>query len=120
MKKQRLSAAERKARRQTPRTRKSLNGKAVVDETHLASNNSCSTPEFVKRGYYQDKDFICRDCGKQQTWTATQQKWWYEIAKGGVFTQASRCRNCRRRERERRDEARKVHLEGLAAKCAKA
>lgn len=120
MKPRRLSPAERKAKRKSLRVRKTLNGRALVDETRLAPNNSYSDPEFLPRGYYKDKTFTCRDCGKEEIWTASQQKWWYEIAKGDVFTQASRCRSCRRRERERRNEARRVHLEGLALKPTKA
>jgi hypothetical protein len=120
MKPHRLSPAERMAKRNAKRVPASLNGKAMVDETRLAPNNSYDQPEFVKRGYYQDKAFWCRDCGKEQLWTASQQKWWYEIARGDVFTQATRCRNCRRRERERRNQARRVHLDGIAAKHAKA
>ena len=65
---------------------------------------------------YLDKTFTCVDCGLEQVWTATQQKWWYEVAKGDVFTTATRCRACRRRERTRKAEARRVHLEGLARK----
>jgi hypothetical protein len=49
--------------------------------------------------YYVDKDFTCRDCGKQETWTATQQKWWYEVAKGSIYSTAIRCRECRRKVR---------------------
>lgn len=34
------------------------------------------------RAYYEDKEFECTDCGKTALWTAQQQKWWYEVAKG--------------------------------------
>jgi len=119
MKPHRLSPAERKAKRQARHVPCSHNGRALVDHTRLAPNNSWSSPEFMQRGYYQDKAFSCCDCGEKQVWTATQQKWWYEIARGDVFTEASRCRKCRRVERERRHEARRVHLEGLAAKQTK-
>jgi len=29
-------------------------------------------------------------------WTAEQQKWWYEVAKGPIFSVAVRCRECRK------------------------
>lgn len=87
-----------------------------VDSTALAPDGSYSVPDFVTRGYYVDRPFVCQDCGKAEVWTATQQKWWYEVAKGSVWTTAHRCRPCRQQERERRDEARRVHLEGLARK----
>ena len=56
-------------------------------------------PEFVEIGYYVDRPFTCRDCGAPQVWTATQQKWWYEVAFGDVWTTAVRCRPCRRARR---------------------
>ena len=53
-----------------------------VNETLLAPNNSYGAPDFVQRGYYVDRLFRCVDCGKEEVWTGTQQKWWYEVAKG--------------------------------------
>lgn len=86
----------------------------LVNTAALRPTNSYDTPDFVARGYYLDRPFTCKDCGKRETWTASQQKWWYETAKGDVWKVAIRCRPCRRRERERKAAARKVHLEGLA------
>ena len=90
-----------------------------VNEALLAPNNSYGAPDFVRRGYYIDLSFRCVDCGTQEIWTGTQQKWWYEVAKGFAYSAAIRCRSCRRKEWERRDEARRVHLEGLAKKAAR-
>jgi Probable zinc-ribbon domain len=75
-------------------------------------------PDFVIRGTYLDVAFDCVDCGKTEVWTSTQQKWWYEVARRGRETTAIRCRACRRKERERKSEARRVHLEGLVKKRA--
>ena len=50
---------------------------------------------------------------KKEAWTATQQQWWFEIAKGDVWTTAIRCRPCRPKERKRKEEARKIDLEGI-------
>ncbi len=86
---------------------------APCNSALLAPYNSYGLPIFVSRGFYEDAPFACIDCGKQELWTATQQKWWYEIAKGNVESIARRCRACRRKERERSAEARRVHLEGL-------
>lgn len=94
-------------------------GGLAVDRGRLAPDNSYDAPDFVGRGYYLNIPFVCKDCGKHEVWTARQQKWWYEVAKGGVWTTAVRCRPCRRQERERREEARRVHLEGLARKAAR-
>ena len=94
---------------------KSHDGVAVNVE-NLAPYNSYGQPDFVERGYYVDKDFTCEGCGREEVWTARQQKWWYEVAKGFVYSDAKLCRTCRRRERERQTEARRVHLEGVARK----
>lgn len=83
----------------------------------LAPNNSYGT-RFMLRGYYLDQPFQCRDCGRQEIWRAAQQQWWYEVAKGEVNSTATRCRACRRKERERQAEARRVHLQGLANRHA--
>jgi hypothetical protein len=92
---------------------------APCNPSLLAPYNSYGCPKFVERGYYVDSPFKCVDCGIDEIWRATQQKWWYEVAKGQVWTQAKRCRNCRRKERERSAESRRVHLEGVAAKKKK-
>ncbi len=88
----------------------------VVEVEKLAENNSYDVPDFVRRGYYIEKPFQCEGCGSKEVWTALQQKWWYEVAKGFVYSTAKLCRPCRRRERERRTEARRIHLEGIARK----
>ena len=84
----------------------------------LAPYNSYGVPPFVARGYYIDATFQCSGCQKQEVWRATQQKWWYEVAKGNVESRAKLCNSCRRAERERKAEARHVHLEGVAKKLA--
>ena len=93
-------------------------GSAPVNAGLLALELSYRIPEFVTRGYYEDRPFTCRDCGKDQVWTATQQKWWYEIAKGGPSTTATRCRPCRKRERDRAAAHKQRTEEGIARKAA--
>lgn len=90
-----------------------------VNEALLAPNNSYGVPDFVSRGYYTDLPFRCVDCGKEEIWTGSQQKWWYEVAKGFVYSTAVRCRSCRRRERERQAEARQILLSGMPQKARK-
>ena len=63
-----------------------------------------------------DMEFTCRDCGSVEIWKAAQQKWWYEEAGGYFFATAVRCRECREKERNRKQEARRTHLEGLKRK----
>ncbi len=84
-----------------------------VNVSLLFPNSSAfNEPDFVLRGYYEDQPFICKDCGKPQLWKATQQKWWYEVAHGDRHTIASRCRDCRRKERQRATDHRKRSEEG--------
>ena len=87
-----------------------------VNKNLLAPNNSYGAPDFVRRGYYVDRPFRCIDCNKEEVWTGAQQKWWYEVAKGFAYSTAVRCRLCRRHQRARRDEARRIHLQGVLEK----
>jgi Probable zinc-ribbon domain len=95
---------------------KRLKGQVLVNPSLLRSTNSYDIPDFVQREFYVDRLFRCKDCGKSEVWSASRQKWWYEIAKGDVWTIATRCRPCRRLERERKASARRTHQEGLARK----
>lgn len=97
-------------------TQERLRNKVRVNNKALSSTNSYGTPDFVDRGYYEDIPFACKDCGKNEIWRDTQQKWWYEVAKGDVWQVAVRCRPCRRNERERKNEARRIHEDGIAQK----
>ncbi len=99
---------------QAPRPR----GTAPVAPGQLRPHNSYGEPDFVRRGYYEDLPFRCVDCGAEGVWTAVRQKWWYEVAKGDVFTTALRCAACRAKERLRKEAARRAHQEGLLAKRA--
>jgi hypothetical protein len=65
--------------------------------------------------FYINKPFECRDCGAKEIWTAKQQKWWYEVAKGYIDSTAIRCRRCRdiiKNEKARQ----KQHMEEMAKK----
>jgi hypothetical protein len=93
-------------------------GTVLVNKELLAPCNSYGVPDYVSRGFYVDTPFTCAACGEQEIWTATQQKWWYEVAKGYVYSTAKYCRLCRRKEQTRRAEARRIHLDGVAKKRA--
>lgn len=90
-----------------PRKIRSHNKKAdrlPVDESKLNMGNTYSSaPE-----YYYPIQFSCSDCGSHEVWTPEQQKWWYEEAGGYFFAGATRCRNCRQVERDRKNEARRT------------
>lgn len=94
----------------TPRFPQRPPGAVEADPAELTHNNTYGLLPL----YYVDLAFTCRDCSSEELWTAKAQKWWYEVAKGNINSTAVRCRPCRRREQARRDEARRVHLEGLA------
>jgi hypothetical protein len=66
--------------------------------------------------FYVDRPFTCVDCGKVEVWTAAEQKWWYEEAKGKIASQANRCGDCRRKRRLQRSQERRTHVEGLIVK----
>lgn len=84
-------------------------GAVLADHNELRHNDTYGLlPVF-----YVDRPFVCRDCGAEEVWTAKQQKWWYEIAKGHIDSCAVRCRSCRRRIREIKA-AQKVHMEERA------
>lgn len=68
----------------------------IADLSRQVPNNSYDSPPT----YYVDKPFTCVDCGKEEVWTAEQQKWYYEQAKGSLYATAVRCRPCRKRHRE--------------------
>ncbi len=89
-------------------------GAVISNVMRLAANNSYG----LWPAYYVDRPFVCRDCGSQELWTAKQQKWWYEIAQGPIYSSAVRCRPCRIIERASADEARRVSLEGMQRKLA--
>ncbi|MFY0614633.1 MAG: zinc-ribbon domain containing protein [Hyphomicrobiaceae bacterium] len=84
----------------------------AADHAQLAHDNTYGP--FPN--YYVDQVFTCIDCDIEQLWTAKQQKWWYEIAKGKIASRAVRCRACRKVRRGERDSVRNVHVEGLIKK----
>jgi hypothetical protein len=114
-KRKRQAAKRQTQARQTDRRLRPVLG-PPVNEALLAPYNSYGAPDYVRRGYYVDMPFHCVDCGEQELWTGTQQKWWYEVAKGYVYSTAVRCRTCRRAKRAKSAESRRVHLEGIERK----
>ena len=90
--------------KQVRRTPKSEN-RLPVDESKLNMGNTYSSPP----DFYYDVEFTCVDCGIEQTWTAAQQKWWYEDAGGYFFATAIRCRPCRHKIRDEKNKQRENH-----------
>ncbi len=108
-------AIEREAEHQAMVEWARSHGGVPVDRSALARNSDYwDEVDFVKRRYYLDRPFTCAGCNSQEVWTALQQKWWYEVAQGSIYSTAKFCRTCRRQEQARRTEARRIHLEGIA------
>ena len=90
-------------------------GAVLADAAELAHNNTYGLlPRF-----YVDRAIVCRQCGAEEVWPAERQKWWYEVAKGNIYSDAVLCRSCRESRKARKTEARRLHLEGIARKRAK-
>ncbi|WP_083917579.1 zinc-ribbon domain containing protein [Uliginosibacterium gangwonense] len=70
-----------------------------ISKLALSAGYYGDLPRFAQRGYYVDISYRCRDCGSAEIWTAKQQQWWYEVAKGRLDTCAVRCRACRQKKR---------------------
>lgn len=93
------------AKRRTPRyqrdaaageaTERPPAGRIQADLTKQAPHNSYGGVPL----FYEDMPFSCVDCGKEDVWTAKQQQWWYEVAKGPIYSHAVRCRACRAKRR---------------------
>ena len=83
-----------------------------ADQSKLLHDNTYGT----RPRYYADRAFACIECGANEVWTAAQQQWWYETAKGKIDSTANRCHDCRRKRRMRRSQERRIHIEGLIAK----
>ncbi|WDD99951.1 zinc-ribbon domain containing protein [Thalassomonas actiniarum] len=55
------------------------------------NDNTYSSPP----DYYYDEEYKCVDCGKNEIWTAEQQKFWYEELGKTINSFAVRCQVCR-------------------------
>lgn len=85
-------------------------GAIIANLEKQAPNNS-----YGVKGYYADLPFTCADCRKKDVWTAKDQQWWYEVAKGNINSTAIRCRTCRNNVREEK-QRQKQHMEEMARK----
>lgn len=97
---------------ETPWEKQPIEGPRVeADHSQIQHSYSTCLPL-----YYYDRAFECATCGVSQLWTAKQQKWWYEIAKGDFNSTAKYCRPCRKANREKKAAERNVHYRGLVEK----
>ncbi len=84
-------------------------GAILADQSKLLHDNTYGS----RPRYYIDRAFTCIECGTHEVWTALQQQWWYETAKGKIDSTANRCSACRRKRRLRRSQELRIHIEGL-------
>jgi hypothetical protein len=90
-------------------------GAVMADQAELVHNNTYDRfPRF-----YVDKVIVCRDCGKEEVWAAERQKWWYEVAKGNINTQAIRCRECRAKRKSSKRRSQTSPFRGFGNKIRK-
>ena len=83
----------------------------AANHAQLVHNN---TYGFLP-AFYVDKPFNCQDCGEHEVWTANNQKWWYEIAKGNIDSTAIHCLNCRIKRRKEKQQL-KTRMSEMAKK----
>ena len=86
---------------------------SIVANLELQQENN----SYGVKPYYTDQPFTCQDCGKHEIWTAKQQQWWYEIAKGNINSKAIRCRTCRHRVRDENAQQKKLLQEATRKKA---
>ena len=62
------------------------------------------------RPFYEDKEYVCLDCGKKIVWSAEDQAWAYEVVGIPAISDLRRCTPCRIVFEEKRDEdVRRMH-----------
>jgi len=94
IKEKRRRKAEKDSKRVNVRSKFNYRPKNAVNANHseLQHNNTYGALPL----FYVDRAFCCRDCGTDELWTAKNQKWWYEIAKGPIDSIAIHCSACRK------------------------
>jgi len=85
---------------------------AVAADPAKLSHNNTYDPFPL---YYNDITYTCRACGEAAAWTAEQQKWWYEEAKGHIHSRAVHCKDCRAKIQAEK-KAQQLHIEAMSAR----
>ncbi|EIE1273477.1 zinc-ribbon domain containing protein [Vibrio parahaemolyticus] len=83
-----------------------------VDKEKWGANDNtyAMAPDFYYNKYYK-----CCDCGKEEVWTAENQKYWYEDLGKTINSHAIRCQVCRAHILALKEEQ-KRHMEEMANK----
>lgn len=84
--------------------RRIANGELPPGAVHAAISQQVAINTYgPPKTFYVDIGFKCRDCGIEEVWTAEQQEWFYEVAKGSLHATAIRCRECRLRLKQQKE-----------------
>jgi len=67
---------------------------AVHHETAVRANTEKQNYCVCPRHWYMDADFRCKRCGREFTWTADEQKSWFEDYFFWVDSRPRHCRQC--------------------------
>ena len=57
-------------------------------------NSQAAGAGYAVKFYYKDIPYTCAGCGKEDVWTAQQQKKYYEIQKGNIYNEPKWCHEC--------------------------
>ena len=99
MAKQRSTKAGRKAKRNAKLHKQGnlVRGVHVPPGAIPANPDEQAKPQSLSVKYfYTDIDYTCRSCGKLSTWTALQQKRYFEIQKGNCYNKPTWCTPCQK------------------------
>jgi len=104
--------------RRVPRYRQNtdgLEGKDLQPGGRIPADLSKQAPHnsYDPLLFYDDRPFVCVDCGKEEIWTAKQQQWWYEVAKGPIQSRAVRCRACRQARRAKLETVSEANIQPI-------
>src|SRR5207244_13107894 len=72
-----------------------FNAVAVHHDTAVRANFEKQNFSVCPRHWYMDADFKCERCGREFTWTAEEQRAWFEDYFFWVDSQPPHCRECR-------------------------
>ena len=104
----------RDSRQRADRIAKLIAEKWIRDPNEIPASAIPVDPHRINLGgsyfrptYFEDLEFVCRDCGKAQVWKAEDQAWYYETSGAPYYSTAVRCHICRKAEQAKKMEARK-------------
>jgi hypothetical protein len=71
----------------------------IPEDAWPASIEVARQGAYTKVLYYRDKPFVCKDCGRESIWKKEDQRYWFEIRRETIYSNAVRCHECRARQR---------------------